>query len=74
MGLLSRVKGRLKDEIKRRTDGGDSVSEEGDSAPIPRTAGPDVLPDPDVRPQERDADPWFLDGEQDGWDATNPDD
>ena len=74
MGLLSKVKGRLKDEIKRRTEGDHAVSEDELDKPIPQTAGPEVLPDPDVRPQERDADPWFLDGEQEGWDATNPDD
>ena len=74
MGLLSRVKGRLKDEIKRRVEGSDTPSASDPSVPLPATAGPEILPDPDVRPEERDADPWFLDGDSDGWEDTNPDD
>ncbi len=37
-------------------------------------AGPAVLPDPNVRPDDRDAAPWFVDEDLDGWDDTNPDD
>jgi len=74
MGLLSRVKGRLKGELKRRSNLSQSPSSADPNAPLPATAGPDHLPDPDVRPEERDAEPWFLDGELEGWEETNPDD
>lgn len=74
MGLLSRAKGRLKTEIKRRVQGDAKVAPSDPNAPMPTTAGPDDLPDPDVRPDERDAAPWFFDGELEGWEETNPDD
>jgi hypothetical protein len=73
MGLLSRVKGRLKGEIKRRMESDSSASTDP-HAPLPPTAGPAILPDPDIRPEGRNDEPWYLDGEQDGWDETNPDD
>ena len=74
MGFLSRAKGRLKTELKRRVQGPDKIVPSDPSAPLPTTAGPEALPDPDVRPEDRDASPWFLDGELEGWEETNPDD
>ena len=75
MGLLSRVKGRLKDEVQRRMEGEPNLTDSGNaSEPIPATAGPDTLPDPDVRPPDRDGEPWYLDGELEGWEETNPED
>jgi hypothetical protein len=37
-------------------------------------AGPESLPDPDIRPADRDSSPWYLDGELEGWEETNPED
>ena len=74
MGILSRVKGRLKDEIKKRVESEAPASMEEEAHPDIQPAGPAVLPDPDVRPNERDAAPWFVDEDLDGWDDTNPDD
>ena len=74
MGILSRVKGRLKDEIKKRVDSEPAMSEGPPDPPDLQPAGPSALPDPNVRPDERDAAPWFVDEDLDGWDDTNPDD
>jgi hypothetical protein len=75
MGLFSRAKGRLKGEIKKRLEGDISVTvTEGGQASILEPAGPETLPDPDVRPADRDSEPWYLDGELEGWEETNPED
>ena len=74
MGILSRVKGRLKDEIKKRVENDAPEAANTSEPPHPLPAGPSVLPDPDIRPNERDAAPWFVDEDLDGWDDTDPDD
>ena len=74
MGLLSRAKGRLKSELKKRVQGPDKIEPSDPNAPLPTTAGPQDIPDPNIRPEGRDDSPWFLDGEQEGWEETNPDD
>jgi len=74
MGLLSRVKGRLKDEIKKRVDNEPPPQPDSLVSEDLQPAGPIDLPDPDVRPDDRDVAPWFVDEDLDGWDDTNPDD
>ena len=75
MGLFSRAKGRLKGEIKKRLEGDHPTTvATGAQESLPEPAGPATLPDPDVRPADRDGEPWYLDGELEGWEETNPED
>lgn len=75
MGLFSRAKGRIKGEIKKRLEGAPPVNlADYSTGDLPLVAGPAVLPDPDVRPADRDSSPWYLDGELKGWEETNPED
>ncbi len=75
MGLFSRAKGRLKGEIKKRLEGNATTTVEmAAQGYLPEPAGPENLPDPNVRPADRDSEPWYLDGELEGWEETNPED
>jgi hypothetical protein len=75
MGLFSRAKGRLRGEIKKRLEGDATATVVMEAqGSLQEPAGPESLPDPDIRPADRDSSPWYLDGELEGWEETNPED
>ncbi len=85
MGILKRIKGRVSSGVGLVKEGIQAIHEEashpgkqpGFRESVEETGGPSEREMPEIeRPVEDEAPGggpfWFLDGENDGWEETNP--